>query len=171
MERNKNLLSKSPSKGWIFLLLWIFGVFCLPNPLRAGESYRLNIGVDQVSPQTDLTVQTGDTVLWGSETIPATLTLQLVATDSGNIRLVSGFPGDHAEKPFVAQIHKGETAGVQFLKAGIYTYLLEGLNPSKTVLKCGMDVIPHSVIGRIVVSDKPMEAEKSDTARMAAGKE
>ena len=166
------MFSKSRSGASVLLLLGIIiGALCFPKPLWAGEPHRLDILADQVKPQTDLTVQTGDTVLWDSETITATLTLQMVAKDSGNIRFVSGFPTGETEKPFVAQIPKGETAGIQFLKAGIYTYLLEGLNPSKSVLKCGMDVIPHSVIGRIVVSDQPMEAEKSGTAQMAAEKQ
>jgi hypothetical protein len=65
----------------------------------------------------------------------------------------------------IAQVEKDHGAGIRFTESGTFTYRLEGLNPDRTALKCGMDVIPHSVEGKITVSESTETAARSDADR------
>lgn len=133
------------------VLTAFFILHLCPIIASAGQTHRLQIQEDHVLPQSNITIQAGDTVIWESDVIDSQITLPATSEKEG-FRLVAGFNKKAATDDFTAKLGKDKKARVEFLLTGIYTYRLEGLNPGRSALKCGVDVMPHSLVGRIIVS-------------------
>jgi len=144
----------------IFWAVTLLGFFLLINPLHAGETHKLIIQKDQVSPNSNISITKGDVVYWSTEKISATLTLKQDSQDISGIIPVNGFRKEEENQRLFAEVEKDHGAGIQFTETGTFTYSLDGLNPNHSAFKCGIDVIPHSVEGKITVTESSSPAAK-----------